>query len=275
MPATVIELIEGTLGKGKRPSATLLYQVRDDAAIGFATAYALVHAYAPATFEGLFKQQVQVKELSPELFSGEVSYGPTEMGEDGDAPDWSFELGGESHHITHSLETIASYAPPGKTPPNHNQALNVRRTGNGGLSIDGLDTDVDSFTWEETHYLKLSSLTPDYLQTLKKIRGASNASPWRIWKTGEVKLDAVTGRKQAEVCAITFRFSQSDNVANLTIADIVGINKKGWEYLWTFWAEEADEAAQAPATTPEAVYVEQIRKTADFAELGLADPWNP
>jgi hypothetical protein len=258
-----VELVGRRLTKGQSPQGLLKYQVwaGDAETIDQSTAYGLVHAASPSVFEGLVKQNINVEEISDEIYSGDVQYGVLPKGEAGDDPGWSFEIGGATQHLTHSLETVASYAPDGKTAPDHKGAIGVRRTGNGGLSVDGVDIDVDTFTWEETHYFPLAAITPAYIQTLKTVRGGVNDDPWRIWQKGEVRLDAVTGRKRGEEdVALTFRFSESDSVTGLTIGDITGIAKEGWQYLWVFYQESDDTSAGALAMPPQAVYVERVRR---------------
>jgi hypothetical protein len=40
---------------------------------------------------------------------------------------------------------------------------------------------------------------------------------------------------------IPFKFAASPNATDLTVGDITGIEKKGWEYLWVRYADAEDE----------------------------------
>ena len=150
--AICVELTGRQLTKGQSPSGRLKYQVWADAgeSIDQAVAYGQVLAVSPATYEGLFKQNVNVEEVSDEIYAGQVQYGTLGKKDPGDDPGWSFELGGATHRLTHSLETVQSYGVGDETPPDFQNGINVRRSGNGGDTIDGVDVDVDAFTWEET-----------------------------------------------------------------------------------------------------------------------------
>ncbi len=68
---------------------------------------------------------------------------------------------------------------------------------------------------------------------------------------------------------ITFRFAASRNRTNLTIGDITGISKKGWEYLWVRYADAEDANAKALIKKPVAVYVEKVYEEGDFGLLGI------
>lgn len=68
---------------------------------------------------------------------------------------------------------------------------------------------------------------------------------------------------------ITFRFAASPNKTGLTVGDIVGINKKGWEYMWVRYADAEDAAAKAIVKKPVAVSVEKVYEEGDFSTLGI------
>ncbi|HQL55478.1 MAG TPA: hypothetical protein PLQ87_12285, partial [Phycisphaerae bacterium] len=67
----------------------------------------------------------------------------------------------------------------------------------------------------------------------------------------------------------TFRFAASPNVTNLTIGDITGINKKGWEYLWVRYADSEDTVAKALVKKPIAVYIERVYDDGNLSLLGI------
>jgi len=51
---------------------------------------------------------------------------------------------------------------------------------------------------------------------------------------------------------IAFKFAASPNATDLTVGDITGIEKKGWEYLWVRYADAEDEETliQQPVAAP-------------------------
>ncbi len=73
---------------------------------------------------------------------------------------------------------------------------------------------------------------------------------------------------------ITYKFAISQNATDLSVGDITGIDKKGWEYLWVRYRTKKDETGGTENKTlvrlPEAVYVERVHYNANFADLGIA-----
>ena len=87
---------------------------------------------------------------------------------------------------------------------------------------------------------------------------------------GEVLFMGASGSKRgSDDWEITFRFAASPNKTGLTVGDIVGIDKKGWEYMWVRYADAEDAAAKAIVKKPVAVYVEKVYEEGDFSTLGI------
>ena len=78
------------------------------------TAKAALAAAAPATYDGLVRQTLQLERTAEQVWECSVRYGLLEPLETGDST-FQFDTGGGTQHITQSLQTIASYAPPGET----------------------------------------------------------------------------------------------------------------------------------------------------------------
>ena len=53
----------------------------------------------------------------------------------------------------------------------------------------------------------------------------------------------------------------------MTIGDITGVDKKGWEYIWVRYADAEDE--NVLVKQPIAVYVEKVYDEGNFAGLGI------
>ena len=68
---------------------------------------------------------------------------------------------------------------------------------------------------------------------------------------------------------ITYRFAASPNKTGLTVGDIGGISKKGWEYMWVRYADDVDDTAMALIKKPVAVYIEKVYDDAAFSGLGI------
>lgn len=67
----------------------------------------------------------------------------------------------------------------------------------------------------------------------------------------------------------TYSFSGSPNKTNLTVGDISGIAKNGWDYLWVRYADSDDTAAKAIIKKPLAAYVESVYSSGNLGALGL------
>lgn len=68
---------------------------------------------------------------------------------------------------------------------------------------------------------------------------------------------------------ITYRFAGSPNRTGLTVGPIVGINKKGWEYMWVRYADSEDTVAKAIVKKPAAAYIERVYDEGNFSLLGI------
>lgn len=233
-------------------------------------AYAAGWAYAPAIWNGLYRKNADLEEVGNGEWTLIVRYG-TQSSEEGDPPTWSFDISTQSFRITQALEHIADY--PAGSAPDHKGAIGVRSDGN-GLRPEGTDVQIPYFTWEETHYVAASLITPAYLRTLETLVGSTNETSFRIWTARELLMMGVSGQSRAEKpVGLTFRFAAARTLTGLTFGSITGVDKKGHEYLWFEYGNDADnDNFVAP---PIAVHVERIYPDGDYAALGLADPWNP
>jgi hypothetical protein len=257
--------ISRTSSAGRGPATELLYWIQgtsDDL-----EALAALADEAPLFHGQLPRYQVRVEESGPDLYDGTVIY---QIDPSTDPPNtgesvFSFETGGGSAHITQSLQTIASYAPPGKSAPNFKGAIGVTAD-----SVEGVEIVVPVYQFAETHYVPDNQVTNQYKAILFNLTGRVNDAAFMGFAAGEVLFLGVSGSKRGQGdWELAFRFAAKPNRENLSVGDITGIDKKGWEYLWVRYAEEEDSAAGAIVKRPIAVYVEQVYEPGDFSLLGL------
>jgi hypothetical protein len=251
---------ETTVGV-ENPSVELLYVVdgtEDDAAVR-----AIVEATIPAIYAGLVFQSYHISHQGSGLWEVSVRYGKLDPKEPGESS-FSFDTGGgTTHHITQSLQTINSYARPGEDPPDFKGAIGVNHD-----SVEGTDITIPVYNFKETHYIPIALVTPAYKAALFYLTGKVNAAPFKGFAPGEVLFLGASGSQRGqEDWEITFSFAASPNVTGLTVGDISGIDKKGWEYLWVRYqdVEDADVLVKQPA----AVYVEQVYYYGDFSLVGI------
>jgi hypothetical protein len=97
-----------------------------------------------------------------------------------------------------------------------------------------------------------------------------NNSAFKGFAAGECLFLGAAGTKRGGGdWEIGYRFASSPNVTGLTVGDITGINKKGWEYLWVRYADAEDAAAKALVKKPIAAYIEQVYPYGDLNALGI------
>jgi len=250
---------ETTVGV-ENPSVDLLYMVggtEDDAVVR-----ATVEATIPAIYAGLVFQSYHISHQGGGVWEVSVRYGKFESKETGQST-YSFDTGGGTTHITQSLQTVGSYASPGEDALDFKGAIGVSTE-----SVDGTDITIPVFNFKETHYIPAALVTPAYKVILFHMTGKVNAAPFKGFAPGEVLFLGASGSQRGtEDWEITFSFAASPNVTDLTIGDITGIEKKGWEYLWVRYQDVEDE--NVLVKQPAAVYVEQVYEYADFALLGI------
>ncbi len=268
MAVEVEEKFESRHGTtGQNPSVELRYVIRgtnDDVEARNALVASSPAAYDPWG-SGLFylpRESVTVESVGDLLWEGIVRYGSVPQT---DESSFAFDTGGGTQHVTQSLTTVARYAPSGKTAPNFKGAIGVTND-----SVEGVDITVPVYQFAETHYLPDTTVTPTYKATLFTLTGKVNNATFKGFAAGECLFLGATGSKRGSGdWEITFRFAASPNVTNLTIGDITGINKKGWEYLWVRYQDTEDATAKALVKRPIAAYVEQVYPYGDLSLLGI------
>ncbi|MDL1952238.1 hypothetical protein FBQ97_20860 [Acidobacteria bacterium ACD] len=270
MPIVVQERFESrSVEGGSNPSAELRYWISGSDVEADVTA-ALTAATA-TTYNGLVRQSVHVEPEGPELWGGTVRYGPAQFGgQPTGGSVFSFEIGGGTQKITQSRATVASYAPPSETAPDHKGAIGVTESG-----VEGVDVVTPVYQFSETHYKSNADVDEAYRLAVLGLSAAPvNSAPFRGHDVGEVLFLGASGSKRtapdgSEDWEITFRFAVSKNATGLVVGDIVGIDKKGWEYLWVQYREFADDEAGSLVRRPVAAYVERVYDSSDFAVLEL------
>ncbi len=272
MAITVTEKFESRKStKGDNPSsssAELVYSVRgtnDDLA-----ARNQAKNTSPATYDGMPRQSVSVEPVGDELWEAIVRYAKNQGGslpEPGESI-FSFDTGGGTQHITQSKQTVSSHAPSGSSAPGFGGAIGVTADG-----VEGVDITVPVFQFSETHSFSNNQVTPSYKGTLFSLTGKVNAGAFKGFQAGEVLFLGASGSRRGtdpdDDWEITFRFAASPNAGGISVGNINGISKKGWEYLWVRYADQEDTGSRAIVKRPVAAYVERVYDEGNFAGLGI------
>ena len=263
MPITVQEKWdsrEGTLGEDSNTDLRYTIFGTDDDA----TAQIHLRSAAPVLYNGLIRQTSHVERIGQFAWEGSVRYGLLEPPQTGDSS-FQFDTGGGTQHITQSIETVGRYGIDEDEPPDFKGAIGVT-----GSSVEGVDIHLPVYNFSETHYLATALVTGEYKATLFYLTGTTNIEPFRNFAVGEVLFLGASGSKRGqEDWEISFRFAASPNATDLTIGDITGIDKRGWEYLWVRYRDEEDKDANSLVKRPIAVYVEQVYSYGNLADLAI------
>lgn len=268
MAGTIAEKAKSrTTSVGDADKVTLLYTItgtNDDLEV-----FELLDGMAPSTYLGLVRQSLDFDTDGGEVWDGFARYGriqrhrPTGIATGGDGV--QFDTSGGTQHITHSLATVNSYAPAGKTAPDNKGGIGVTKD-----NVEGVDITVPVYNFSETHTFTKANMSDYYKGLLFAMTGTVNSFVFRWFDVGEVLFLGASGAlRDQSSWEITFRFSASPNVSGLTIGNIAGISKKGWEYLWVRYADVADTVSKTLVKEPEGVYIEQVYDYSDFSQLNI------
>lgn len=181
----------------------------------------------------------------------------------GDGDYW-FETGGGTRHLEQSIQTVAAYG------------ANADPADNGGLigatadGVEGVDIVMPVYNFTETHVFPVNAITTGYKNTLFVMTGRVNNGLFRGIAAGACLFLGASGRRISDdFYEITFKFAASPNAENLTVGDITGIDKKGWDYLWVRKVPVGLPDLGVVTQRPVAVYVEQVYLDGNFASLNI------
>jgi len=252
---------------GEKPTVTMHYTL--DGTPDDLTAKTLLLNSTPTEYDGLVRDDCSLEPIFVDTAMGKgkwdcrVRYvAPEDKEPEVGESSFSFDTGGGTQHITQSIQTIGSYAPPGKTAPDFKGAVGVTHD-----NVEGVDITVPVYNFSETHYIDDGDVNKAAYFALT---GKTNNAAWKGFAAGEVLFLGASGSKRgSDDWEIAFRFAASPNKTGLTVGDIVGIDKKGWEYMWVRYADAEDATAKAIVKKPVAVYVEKVYEDGDFSTLGI------
>ena len=269
---------------GDNPGSTVVYIIQGTADDG--AAYEAMMAEAPAWWQGIPRREgivreKRIREGSPGLciWEGTVRYSTwvaTPAPSTGDNV-FEFRAGGGSEHIQRSLETVHVYPRPGTTAPDQHGYIGVQASsGQAGVTVLGMDrgggetTGPGTSAWTERVYVPAGIVNAAYRRILMNGTWHVNSSAFRGWDAGEILFTSLQGGKRGlGDWELSFEFARSANERNIIRGAITGIEKRGWDYLWEYYAVGVDEGAQKLVAVPEAVYVERVYDYLDFRVLGI------
>jgi hypothetical protein len=229
------------------------------------TSQAYVQSFAVSATAGvvatgygiLYRQDIRVSQSAYNQFDVEIPYAARkkEVG----TWTWDYDTTGATIHITTSKETIASY--PVGTAPDHKQSIGVN-----GDNVEGTDKVLPALKINVTYKHPSGVITLPQVKVIASITGSVNSTPMLTFAPGELLFLGSRGSDGTEAEATaTYMFAASSNVTGLTIGDITGVAKKGWETAWIRFKDDVDGGE--PTRVPQYVYVERIYDDFDLASI--------
>lgn len=245
----------------------------------------------PLVWNGLLFKEIQIDPLGGGVWKGTAQYEsfviesqaagaanatpppppPAPAANEALGPEYSWDISGQTEHITRSLKTVESKGvqPNGdaETPRNFNRAIGyVEKTG----EVQGCDIISPKCEFSVTKLWPFISI--NYLKTVASLIGSVNLLPFYNFEAGEVLFLGQSGqpRDNSGKVAITYKFGVSLNRTNVEISQHITLaNKRGWEYVWVSFGEKEDAVTKKRIAYPKAVYVEEVYPKKDFALLGI------
>lgn len=184
---------------------------------------------------------------------------------------FSYNVSMQSVHISTSRRTVAASGVGGATAIDFDNAICVdSETG----QVKGVDIQVPSISFTETHHIPQSSFTSAYKRRLSLLVGTVNSGVFRQYDTGEVLFTGVSGARQSggRYWELTYSFAVSPNEENYTIGSINLGLKRGWEYPWAYYKKSL--VGGAIVRKVKYAYIEEIYSYSDFKDIGIggSDP---
>lgn len=275
MPVTIQERQTGRRYSGRQASRE--YIIRGAASEPEARSELL--ASIPGTVGGFdrINDDCDIEEIAEGIYIGTGVWGVSGLQNQQpiDSFQISFDISGVQQRITQSRSTVNRYARPGKTAKDFKGAINVASDG----TVEGTDIVIPCLSFQMTYTFAESAVNEAYIDTLTQVVGTVNSDSFKGLAAGTLLLTKVNGNKRSKVNEttqavewvwdITFGFSASRNETSLTVGDITGIEKKGWEYLWVYYEEVEDSTNKVVRKIPVSAYVEQVYTESNYSLLAI------
>lgn len=269
MPVSLTERIDSPTAEGDDAPSSATKHYTMTGTTDESTVSTLILSSTPTTYLGLSRIGYTLNPLSDDIWDIYVKYGRKEV--------WSvqFDTTGGTQHLQASYATPGAYFAAGVTAFSCNGSIGVTKD-----SVEGIDVATSQFGFTVTRQIPVGDLTDAYLLDLVDLTGKVNDAVWIFFVQGvtltfqprEVVFNGATvGTKNTDdEWQLSYKFSVSRGATGLTVGEITGITKAGWDYLWVYFSEDTD--AGRLIKKPRAVFVEQVYLEADFNLLDFPPP---
>ena len=234
-------------------------------------ALSAVHDEAPEEWEGLPIESLEISSREgSEAFTVSVIYKnrasstSSSKEKEEDEPTVSFDCGGGTKHLTHSLSQALIFG-----TKNAGGAIGWNGKSGAEMAIAGVDVPTAQLRETYTKVMRLSKITTSYKRSVASLVGKVNSGAFKGWNAGEVMFLGMSysapGKKSTKV-TVTFNFAIQPNESDAKVCG-KSISKKGFEYAWALSKTSAEEGV--PKAEVEAIYVDQVCEYVSFSVLGL------
>lgn len=180
-------------------------------------------------------------------------------------PDIDFELGGSTVKKYVSYSVASSYKSGGGAAPDALGTIGADGDGN----VEGCDVFTPSAVWSESWTVPTANLTDAYLDGLFQLCATPvNNATFRRKPAGSVLLMGISGSKKSpQSMTLAFKFGYQPNLTGLTIGDISGITKDGWDYADVRF--KTSTGGGFSIQVPQLVYIHRVYQRGDFSIMGI------
>jgi hypothetical protein len=203
----------------------------------------------------LFRQNVTIEWVGYQIARVEVTYG--EQKQETGSYRLSFDTSGATINLKYSKETVSAY--PGGVDKDKFQNL----IGVNGDNVEGADVVIPALkiTVHFRHPLGVIGLPT--IKNLARATGKINSGTFLTFAAREVLFLGATGQEGSETeTEVAYQYAMSENADGLTIGDIVGIAKAGWDLVWIRYKDEV--VGDTQVKQPKEVFVERVYDATDF-----------
>lgn len=230
---------------------------------------------APGLVDGLVLTHVSANETDAQgVYDCMANYGlplppepksPLDIGESS----FHFEVATQAQRVFHPLQPQMVYPRSGLAAPADSSGWLIGQQGDGSQP-EGVEVFEPIASFSETHILALGTVTASMQRTLLRVVGKLNQFSFRGWQAEEVMCTGVSGsQRSGEDWEVSFRFGVREHQTGLTICEISGIDKKGWQYIWPRYSLKKDGSEPILANTVDYIVVADVHLKTNFAVLGI------
>lgn len=184
--------------------------------------------------------------------------------DDDDSSTVSFDCGGGTKHLTHSIKQTRV-----KGTKDAGGAIGWNGKSGSELQISGVDVPTAQLRESYTRTMNLSRISTSFKRSVAALVGKVNSGSFKGWSAGEVMFLGMSyscPAKKSTKVTVTFNFAIQPNESGVKVGD-TSVTKKGYEYAWALSKTSAESGS--PKAEVEAVYVDQVCEYASFSALGL------